>query len=231
MPRFWKGIGFLCAVGALLVSAACRSVLETEARMFRHFGEARQVNGAALFGRLDVAKAAALRIERAGPVPGVPAGSEAYSHAVQAEARAITTLADRAALPIRSAALAEACGACHGALERGPRFAAGQRPPDPGMQGHMRLHAWAAERLWEGVVSRDASIWAAGAAALDNEPLPPEDFRTSVGDVDTAFLISSRAHLLAGQAVRAVDWPTRTDLLARVTETCYQCHDLIGAGS
>lgn len=230
MPRCGSGIRLVLAAATLLASSGCRSVLETEARMFRHFGEARQVNSATLFGRLELAREAASKIERAGPVPGLPTGSEAYDDAVRAEAETIATLADRASLPAHSAALADACGTCHGALERGPRFATGRRPSDPGMPGHMRLHAWAAERLWEGVVSREVSVWAAGAAALDSGPLPPEDFRTSVGDVETAFLISSRAHLLAGQAVRAGDWPTRVDLLARINETCYQCHDLVGVG-
>ena len=231
MPRGRRGVGFWMLAGALVGIAGCRSVLETEAGMFRHFGEARDVNRAVLFGDLDAARAAARRIRETGSVPGLPAGTESYSRAVQAEAERLGALADVAELPTRSAALADACGSCHEAVRRGPRFAAGQPPANAGMSGHMRLHEWATERLWEAVISREEALWQAGADALDEEPLGPEEFRRTVRDEDTAFLISTRAHLLAGEARRAADWPARVDLLGRIGETCYQCHDLADAGS
>lgn len=231
MPRGRRGVGLWMWTGALVGLAGCRSVLETEAEMFRHFGEARSVNQAMVFGDLDAAHGAAARISRAGPVPGVPAGAETHSRDVSAAADALVAVTDATELASRSAALADACGSCHGDLGRGPRFAAGRPPVEAGMPGHMRLHAWATERLWEAVISRDESLWEAGADALDGQPLEPEEFRSAVRDVDTAFIISSRAHLLAGEARRAPDWPTRVDLLGRIGETCYQCHDLAGAGS
>ncbi len=205
---------------------ACASTLETEARMFRHFTEGREIHNAAVFGQLDRARAAAARLAEEGAVPGVSPGPAltSFYRAVDAVRRTD----DPSELPARSAALADRCGSCHEARDAGPLYGFGRVREGEGVKGHMVVHAWASDRLWESIVARSEEGWADGAMALSGAPIEADEFIPMVPDRDTAFRLSSLTHELATSSVAAEGWEERTELLARLSGTCLQCHVLAG---
>ena len=210
----------------LAVAAGCHSQLETQARMFRHFGQAQRIQAAASFGRLDAAKEAGARIQTEAPT-GLPSGTEPFLQAMKRTAARIAEVDEAEELPALSAELADRCGACHETQGgSGPRFGAGMAPDEDDLTGHMAAHTWALDRMWEAVVSRDVELWTAGASALSGRPLESEEFLPRVSDRGTAFLLSSRTHYLAEAAADVEAWEDRTGLLARLSATCLECHQL-----
>lgn len=219
-------IGFACPL--LLLASGCGGNLETQARMFRHFGQAHQIQTAAVFGRVDAAKTAAGRLTSSARVSGMPSGSDAYVRGLQEAAEAVMTSESPDRLPYLAAQVADRCGDCHAAYEVGPAFGVGRVAEGRDMQGHMAVHSWASERMWEALISRDEEAWLAGANALSGRPIDPDEFVPLVGDRGAAFLLSSRAHYLAESSAELQGWEERSGLLSRLTSTCYECHSLAG---
>lgn len=212
--------------GLALLAGACATQLETEARMFRHFGQAREIHTAATFGQLERAHRAAEEMLRDPSIPGIPSG--AHRDTFHRAARAVGATEEATDLPERSAALALACGGCHEARGVSPVFAIGRPPEREGVKGHMVMHAWAAGMMWESLIARSDGLWRDGALALSDHPIQPEEFAPIVSDRDTAFMLSSRVGALAREGARVDRWDERADLLARMSGTCLQCHDLAG---
>jgi cytochrome c553 len=124
------------------------------------------------------------------------------------------------------AALAAACGACHSAHSAGPRLAphntaqadAGGKPAyafdlDP----TMHQHAWAAQRLWEGLIAPSEAAFSEGMAALrdlDVNREPADNLRTHLARI--------RALGAPTTEPRDPDW--RAVLYAHAITECGGCH-------
>lgn len=214
------------AAAMTMLVAGCASQLETEARMFRHFGQAREVQNAALFGQVERAHAAADGMLRDPSIPGIPSGS--YRDAFHRAAQSVKESDDPVELPERSAALAFTCGACHEARVVSPVFAMGRPPDREGIRGHMVVHAWATGSMWESLIVRSDDLWREGVLALADREIRAEEFAPAVSDRETAFMLSSRVAALAREGARVENWSERANLVARVSGTCLQCHDLAG---
>jgi hypothetical protein len=74
----------------------------------------------------------------------------------------------------RVARVAVACAECHLAAQSLPVFAPPPAlPPDRQTWAtRMARHAWAADRLWEGLAGADDARWSRGLAVLSDTPLP-----------------------------------------------------------
>lgn len=211
-----------------LTMTGCQGNLETEARMFRHFGQAHRIQTAALFGRMEAAEEAASRLRTDAPVPGLPQGSEPYVQSLHESAARVEFAQYPEVLPAVAAQVADDCGACHEAFNVGPLFAVGAIEDSPELAGHMRVHAWASERMWEGLISRSEASWQAGAQALSGHRIEPDEYVPRVQHRGTAFMLSSRVHYLAESSLTLDSWEKRVGLFSRLTETCYECHNLAG---
>jgi hypothetical protein len=125
--------------------------------MQRHFGDLRDIEHMLLAGRLDDARARAFlltKTERDRGLDMFAAESAAVSRAASALVAA-QTIPEACRLEAR---VAEACASCHVHVPKLVLPPALPRTPEPGMA----RHAWAADRLWEGVVLADARRWRTG---------------------------------------------------------------------
>jgi hypothetical protein len=93
----------------------------------------------------------------------------------------------------------------------------------------MARHAWATERLWEGLYVPSEKAWNGGAAVLahETEPFPPDLLKKGGVHVRTAAQDFARL----AQSTPAQKSPSdRAALYAQLLETCGVCHQMIGKG-
>jgi cytochrome c553 len=171
------------------------------------------------------ARAASWLADRSSPA-GEPAAAAA--DAFRAAARSAAQSGDAAAAAEAAASVFAACGACH--LRAGAEPVPGRpvQPAPGGLPGHMRMHQFAADRLFDGVVGPSAAAWAEGARALAIAPLSAGDFPVSqrVGGLMSG--VERRVHDLAGAAAAARGAPSRTFVYGQLLATCSQCHSRHG---
>src|ERR1051325_5799740 len=93
---------------------------------------------------------------------------------MQQDARRINDSTSAARAAGATADLGISCGECH-QRHGGPKPSSEPAPP-PGtsLESRMQRHAWATERLWEGLYVPSSDAWKAGAKALSDEPFPSE---------------------------------------------------------
>src|SRR5262245_53079650 len=79
------------------------------------------------------------------------------------------------AIALALANTAAVCGQCHAAAGSGPSFPeADDADAELGLSDtlgdRMERHAWAANRMWEGLIAPSDSAWRAGSAELASVP-------------------------------------------------------------
>lgn len=128
-------------------------------------------------------------------------------------------------IPAAAAAIGDigiACGACHKAMGASPALKVDAPPgADGSLAARMRRHAWATDRLWEGIIVPSDASWKAGAAALSGEPFPKEVL--DKGDVHARSSAARFRSLVATAASRKTP-AERGQLYATLLETCSACH-------
>jgi len=144
---------------------------------------------------------------------------------LQASARQTSNAESIEAAASGVAKLASICGRCH--LDQGhvlpiSGVEAYTEPPPEEITKRMTRHAWAVERLWDGLVAPSDAAWRAGAAALEHAPLEapkpastaPRDFAR---DFDVLRKLGARAYVTT-----ALD--ARVQLYGAMLTTCSRCH-------
>lgn len=127
--------------------------------------------------------------------------------------------------------LGSTCGACHRAFGRGPRVQASPPPPtvkvDARVSGALRprmhQHAWAADRLWEGLIAPSEAAWSDGRNELHELTVERE---LSPALRDDLAKIHNLAQPLSGEP----DDVQRSDRYAAIIATCGECHAALGVG-
>ena len=125
--------------------------------MHRHFSDLRDIERMLLAGRLDDARARAFLLTKTESDRGL----DVFDQQALAVSRAAAALVAAPSIPDAcrlEARVAEACAGCHVYVPKVLPLPALPRAPDPGMA----RHAWAADRLWEGIVLADTRRWRAG---------------------------------------------------------------------
>jgi len=196
--------------------------------MLRHFDHARTLNRAAIFGRLDEGTDAARRIGAEGPPPSMPAGSEPFYRAFEGSVTRAAAAAGREALARDAASIALRCGDCHLASGLGPSFSVDSPNEAATLRDHMRVHAWASDRMWEGLVGGSDLAWRAGARALSGQTLRESLYVDRVSDARAASGYITDVHDLGVRALATNDREERARLLGDLWATCSGCHALAG---
>jgi mono/diheme cytochrome c family protein len=217
-----------------LALAACSSRYDTpgEPTMYSHFAAADDIQAAVVDGDLGAVREPANWLAEH-DIPSLPEGSETYLAEMQDFARQAgqaTSLVDAAHA---MGGIAKTCGTCHqkniaepltkwtGSLHQGEDVAT-----------HMTRHAWAAGRMWEGLVLPSDDKWTKGAKALEEAPLAPEAVAgTSSEDVairKEVELLAKRCHAIGSKAEGVTDATERANLYGELLATCANCHKLTG---
>ncbi|HEY4175455.1 MAG TPA: hypothetical protein VGM90_01425 [Kofleriaceae bacterium] len=135
--------------------------------MHENYGLVRTIEKRILKGNLKDATELASAIAQA---PAEPALNSFATQAAEVRKRAqelsLATNLDQAAR--REAALAASCAGCHDAANVVPDVGvAPAAPPERDtIESRMARHAWAADRLWDGIMANDDGAWTAGLDVL-----------------------------------------------------------------
>jgi len=194
--------------------------------MREHFKEAEQIRHAVVSGKPKDAVQPAAALGSV-DIANLPPPWRAAMERMHTAASRVQNSADLSETAAGTADIGVACGSCHES-QGGPKVAVGD-PPAVGesVVSRMARHAWAMERLWEGLYVPSSAAWKAGAKALQGEPFPPEVLehggvygRTAAKDFKA---LSSQAPLKETPKDRAA-------LYAGLLGTCATCHLATGRG-
>jgi cytochrome c553 len=87
----------------------------------------------------------------------------------------------------------------------------------------MDRHAWAADRMWEGLIAPSDAAWHEGVSELATVPSKAPKEQPALAPEFVRELREVRA--LGAEARRAHDASGRAALYARVLTTCAGCHE------
>lgn len=118
--------------------------------------------------------------------------------------------------------MATACGECHRSNDAGVTFADGGDPPE---DQPMLQHAWAVDRMWEGLVAPSDNTWLTGAKSLTGADLESRGLKDETSR-EVVKRLASEIRSQGRRASRQVGH-ARADTMARILETCAQCHVLV----
>lgn len=226
--------GYVTISMAVLALAACSSRYDPqgEPTMYSHFGAADDIHAAVIDGDLRALKEPATWLAEH-DIPSLPEGSETYLAEMQGFARQAeqaTSLWDAAHA---MGGIAKTCGSCHRENIAQPVTGnAAALEPGEDIATHMSRHAWAAERLWEGLVMPSDARWVKGSQVLGEAPFKPEAVAgTSSEDIAVlkeVELLEERCHEIGSKAGTATDPTERANLYGELLSTCAYCHKLTG---
>lgn len=123
------------------------------------------------------------------------------------------------------AAMGRVCGECH-QTQGGPVVRQVKQDTrvskSDSFEGRMFRHAWAVERLWEGLTAPSDNSWAAGAAALVNAPSSAPKVKPPLPAAVVQTLDVVRG--LGTKAARAESLEAREKVYGELLVTCAECH-------
>jgi hypothetical protein len=204
-----------------LALAACSSRYDPqgEPTMYSHFGAADDIHAAVIDGNLRAVKEPATWLAEH-DIPSLPEGSESHLAELQDFARQAghaTSLGDAAHA---MGGIAKTCGACHRENIAEPvtgKTAALE--PGEDVATHMTRHAWAAERLWEGLVMPSDARWVKGSEVLKEAPFKPEAVAGASSEeiavLKEVELLEQRCHGIGAKAGTTTD-PTERAILEQL---------------
>jgi cytochrome c553 len=122
--------------------------------------------------------------------------------------------------------MARVCGQCHReqghSLELRDVQVETHTPKSDQIGSRMFRHAWAAERMWEGLMAPSEQSWRAGSMALAHAPARAPKVPSPVPE-DFALELSALRDLgLRASAAESLD--ERTDVYGLTIATCAHCH-------
>jgi hypothetical protein len=192
--------------------------------MRSHFTDALLIRRAVIAGNPEQASPPAEALASAGGLDELPAGWRPFVEQVQQIARRINDSTSAAQAAAATADLGVTCGGCH--LQRGGPKASSAPPPPEGtaLSERMQRHAWATERLWEGLTVPSSEAWNAGAKALSTSPFPAQTLKQ--GGVHGRSAAGDFAKLVVRAPTRKTVGE-RAELYAELLVTCGGCHRAI----
>jgi hypothetical protein len=123
------------------------------------------------------------------------------------------------------------CADCHTSAGRPPRFA---RVPMPETgseaKSRMRVHPWAADRMWEGLTGPSSELWNLGSNALAGAPLHSDAILQCTSAASQIVAQAQAVHDLGDEGRTATSAAARADVFARLVETCASCHQRVRRG-
>jgi cytochrome c553 len=196
-----------------------------DAHMRRHFDDLRDVERALIAGDLETAKTRAFLLTK----PAQDRGLAPWASQMERVTEAAKALADAPSIDEglrRETRVATACAACHLAAQHVPKFSPRIEPPDADTEvARMARHAWAADRLWEGMVIPADAQWRAGLHVLASTPLP----HSPATDAQPLANSLQRQAKLELEVEEPITLEHRAAAYGEILVTCAACHATLHA--
>ena len=206
-------LGVACGGGARLSST-------TDLKMQVHFDQAAALQEAMINGDLTSAREAALVLVAAPSMSDFGPDGEEYAKELSSHAGMIRDARTYGEAAVATGLLAATCGDCHAAMGGGPMFSSNLPPEDRGFTGHMIAYRWAADRMWEGLLSNSTDRWLSGVDVFATiDPLEGGGGLSAASDD-----FSTRLHELAAQARDVGNPQARGHLYGQLLRQCSGCH-------
>lgn len=214
------------SLALVLVLAGCSTNRPTQRHMQVHFQRAEAVETALIYGDLSAARSGATYIAEHEEVSGLPESGTPWLSAMRAEARATAAATDLATASAAAARMIKTCGDCHHATGHGPTIRVGPLPGDQGSatRTDMTWHQWAADRMRDGLIGPSDSAWAAGSAALANDPIYQASVGVRTGRFEQMEEMATRTVALGRRAAGLRDGFERAAAYGEFIASCAACH-------
>lgn len=135
--------------------------------MHEHFVRVDRLQKAVIAGRLDDARAEARWLVEHEAHDALPPGWEPHIAAMRKASQSALDAKSVDDAAMAAASIAGTCGSCH--ANNGAQVRLGFADmPEAGddLAASIRMHQWAADRMWDAVVSQSDELWAKGLDAL-----------------------------------------------------------------
>ena len=126
--------------------------------------------------------------------------------------------------------VARTCGDCHTSFGRPGILVEPPGAMSSGAHASMRRHQWAMDRLWDALVVPSDDAWNAGALALAEAPLVPEQLTPSKSPAPRVEELAQTVHDLGLKAASADRGDARAEVYGELLATCAECHKWLGGG-
>lgn len=189
--------------------------------MGEHFVQAEQIRDAIIAGRMQEARAPANWLLENVTAEDMPVRWRDHVPKVRRNAKKIANAEEFKDAAMAAGKLASACGDCHADI--GVTLKAAERPlplKDETTFAQMDRHAYAAERMWDGLIGPVDSAWNEGAKMMRDAPLH--------GDAapDLVKILAAETHALATSSV-GLPQKDRAETYSRIIITCATCHSTV----
>lgn len=92
----------------------------------------------------------------------------------------------------------------------------------------MQRHQWAAERMWQALITPSEEAWIKGTEAMADAPLAPEQLAPERSTPAEIKSLSRRVHSLAEDARGSRDINVWVARYGEMLTTCAECHRALG---
>lgn len=199
--------------------------------MNAHFDAGAAVRAAIVAGDVAAARAGFESLASSAAPEGLPAGSEPLFVAMIGAARQGAGASTAAQQAVALGDTLRACGGCHALVHARPAWRVPAAPSrDPGIQLHMARHAWAVDRMVEGLVGPTEAGWAQASAILRDEPVDAAELSRGLSLSPEAAAAGERLHQLGLEARQATTAEARSAAFAETLTTCATCHVAVRSG-
>ncbi|MFO0681255.1 MAG: hypothetical protein U0234_04350 [Sandaracinus sp.] len=196
-----------------------------------HYSRARSVHDALVRADMDQARADMAWIATHQEGNALPADVQPLLAAMQEEASHFadaTTLTEAGTTVGR---MLVRCGACHTQTNGGPEVAETPIPEGDSPEARMRRHQWAADRMFDGLLTANAETFRSGNEALTSAPLTQDELPATAGQPeDQVVTLTTHVRDLGAEAAAATDDESRASIYGRYIATCGACHRLLEGG-
>jgi len=199
---------------------------DPKAHMQEHLAAALKARDAVISGDLAQAKQAVSWLSSHIYPDTLPPAWRSHAERMQAEAKRVEQAPDLGAAAAAIGVLGGACGACHAHVGGPAHEPMGFESDEDGdLPDRMDRHAWAMDRMWEGLITPWEEAFRVGA-----EVLAEGRFRAqSVPERATALAAGlERARALGREALAQKTPDGRAAVYGKLLAQCAQCHTKVG---
>jgi len=212
--------------------AAGPPLAEVAEHMKAHFLQVRALKDAVIAGDYAATRAPSTWLAEHGAPSDFPDSWIEHVTDLKVVAAGARDASDLAGVADAVGALGRSCANCHEDLKAVPQLAIppaplyGDRPDEV-----MRRHAWAAERMWEGLFGPSEKSWQAGASLLAQPGLFPAELSDIGAGAPELVQLEARVREIGNEAVSETDSVARGALYGRLLQTCASCHQAVPTGA